>query len=53
MGRTFTGKTRYFVKKNAPFTPAVIAYGIVQEDMTIGYIGFEFYSDYVLWVNQK
>lgn len=51
--RTYTDKSRYMVAKNAPFTPAVIAYGVCLPDMTIGYIGFESKNDYELWKKQK
>lgn len=51
--RTYIDKSRYQVRKNAPFAPAVIAYGVCLPDMTIGYIGFKSADDYKTWKNQK
>lgn len=51
--KIYTDKTRYLVRKNAPFTPAVIAKGVCLSDMTIGYIGFKSIADYQVWKNQK
>lgn len=51
--KTYTDRTRYMVRKNAPFTPAIIVKGVCLPDMTIGYIGFESRTDYELWKNQK
>lgn len=50
---TYTDKSRYLVRKNAPFTPSVIAKGVCLTDMTIGYIGFQSIEDYKVWKNQK
>lgn len=51
--KTYTDKSRYMVRKNAPFTPVVIVYGVCLPDMTIGYIGFESIEDYKTWKKQK